>query len=157
MDEKVDYLTDAGRERLEKELHHLRTVRRVEVAERIREAKAEGDISENAGYEDAKHEQSFVEGRISELEALLQRAVRIQDEAGPSGGTVILGCRVTILENGAEPETYQIVGSVEADPANGLISNQCPLGQALLGRRVGSEATVKTPGGLMTVRILKVD
>jgi transcription elongation factor GreA len=156
MDERVDYLTDEGRARLEEELHHLRTVRRVEISERIREAKREGDVSENAGYEDAKHEQAFVEGRISELEDLLKRAVRIQEDTSNSG-TITLGCRVTLREDGYDAETYSIVGSAEADPSAGRISNQCPLGQAILGHRSGDEVQVKTPGGRVTVRVISVD
>ena len=156
MDERIDYLTDEGRARLEGELHTLRTVRRVEIAERIREAKREGDISENAGYEDAKHEQAFVEGRISELEDLLKRALRIQ-EGTSNNGSVIIGCRVTLREDGYDPETYLIVGSAEADPSAGRISNQCPLGQALLGHRQGDEVQVKTPGGRVRVVVLRVE
>jgi len=156
MDERVQYLTDEGRARLEQELQHLHTVRRPEIAQRIREAKREGDVSDNAGYEDAKHEQSFIEGRISELEALLKRAVRIEGDEASSLDVVTLGCRVTICEDGCDPETYHVVGSVEADPTAGRISNECPLGQALLGRRPGDEVQVKTPGGRMTVRVLRI-
>lgn len=155
MDEKVVYLTDAGRERMEKELHYLRTVRRVEIAERIREAKREGDVSENAGYEDAKHEQAFVEGRITELEDLLKRAVRIQDESAPD--EVAVGCTVTICEDGSPAETYRIVGSAEADPTDGSISNECPLGQALLGKRVGEKASFETPGGIVEVTVVSIE
>jgi transcription elongation factor GreA len=154
MDEKVNYLTDEGRARLEQELHYLRTVRRVEIAESIGDAKREGDVSENAGYEDAKHEQAFVEGRIAELETLLRRAVRI---GGNSGDTVNLGCRVTICENGGEPETYHIVGSAEADPTAGRISNECPLGQALIGHHPGDLVSFRAPGGMVTVRIVSVE
>jgi transcription elongation factor GreA len=154
MDEKVHYLTDEGRARLEEELHHLRTVRRVEIAESIGDAKREGDVSENAGYEDAKHEQAFVEGRIAELEALLRRAVRI---GGNSGDTVSLGCRVTICEEGLQPETYHIVGSAEADPTAGRISNECPMGQALMGHHPGEQVSFRAPGGTLSIRIVKVE
>lgn len=157
MDQRVEYLTDEGRARLQEELDYLRNVRRVEIAERIREAKREGDVSENAGYEDAKHEQAFVEGRIVELEALLKRARRIVDDRANSAGSVQLGRRVTVCEEGQQPETYHIVGSAEADPASGRISNECPLGQALLGRRAGDEIQVKTPGGPVAVRIVSVE
>lgn len=156
MDEKVDYLTDEGRLRLEEELHILRTVRRVEIAERIREAKREGDVTENAGYEDAKHEQAFVEGRIADLEDLLKRARRIEEESS-GNGSIALGSRVTIREDGYEPETYLIVGSAEADPAAGRISNQCPLGQALIGHRQGESVQVKTPAGRVSVTVLRVE
>ncbi|NPV08424.1 MAG: transcription elongation factor GreA [Anaerolineae bacterium] len=155
MDDRLVYLTDAGRERLEKELHYLRTVRRVEISERIREAKREGDVAENAGYESAKHEQAFVEGRIAELEDLLKRAVRIESDTGRDQVTV--GCTVTICENGSPPETYRIVGSAEADPTDGSISNECPLGRALLGRRVGDRASFRAPGGIVEVTIVSID
>lgn len=157
MDERVQYITDEGRSRLEAELNYLRTVRRPEIAQRIREAKREGDVNENAGYEDAKHEQAFIEGRIGELEALLKVAVRIEGDEASGQETVTLGSRVTICEDGCDPETYHIVGSVEADPIAGRISNECPLGQALLGRRQGDEVQVKTPGGRMTVRVLRIE
>jgi len=154
MDPRTDYLTDEGRQRLEAELHHLRNVRRVEIAERIREAKREGDVSENAGYEDAKHEQGFVEGRISEIEDLLKRAVRIQNDTNHD--TVTVGSTVAISESGGPTETYRIVGSAEADPLSGLISNECPMGMALLGKRVGQKATFETPAGRVEVSILAI-
>jgi len=153
----VEYLTEDGRRRLEEELHFLRTVRRAEIAQRIREAKREGDVSENAGYEDAKHEQALIEGRIEELERLLKHAVPITAESAEQPGVVTLGCRVTICEEGGEPEVYQIVGSAEADPLAGRISNQCPLGQALLGRHAGEVVVVRTPSGPMRVRVLRVE
>jgi len=154
MDPRTDYLTDEGRQRLEAELHHLRTVRRVEIAERIREAKREGDVSENAGYEDAKHEQGFVEGRIAEIEDLLKRAVRIQDDTDHD--TVAVGSTVVISEPGEPTETYRIVGSAEADPLGGMISNECPMGMALLGKRVGDKAAFETPAGTVEVSILAI-
>ncbi|MGI6208463.1 MAG: transcription elongation factor GreA [Anaerolineae bacterium] len=156
MDERVEYLTDDGRKRLEEELHYLRTVRRVEIAERIKEAKREGDVSENAGYEDAKHEQGLVEGRIAHLEDLLKRAVIIDGDGETARDRVTVGCTVTVCEDGYPPETYRIVGSAEADPTDGRISNECPLGQALLGKRVGEKASFETPGGTVTVTILTI-
>ncbi len=154
MDPRTDYLTDEGRQRLETELHHLRTVRRVEIADRIREAKQEGDVSENAGYEDAKHEQGFVEGRIAEIEDLLKRAVRIKQDANHD--IVTVGSTVVVQECGEEPETYRIVGSAEADPLAGLISNECPMGMALLGKRCGARASFETPAGPIEVTILAI-
>jgi transcription elongation factor GreA len=156
MHDRADYLTDEGRAKLEDELQHLRTVRRMEIAERIREAKAEGDVSENAGYEDAKHEQAFVEGRIVELDDLLKRAKRIADDGG-NVGRVAVGSRVTVREDGYQPERYLIVGSAEADPSDGRISYQCPLGQALIGHGEGEEVQVKAPNGRVSVRILKIE
>jgi len=157
MGEKVSYLTAEGRARLEQELHYLHTVRRPEIAARIRDAKREGDVSENAGYEDAKHEQAFIEGRIGELEDVLKHVVIIGDSAASAHEVVALGCHVTICEHGEQPETYHIVGSVEADPTIGRISNECPLGQALLGRRQGDEVQVKTPAGGMKVHIVRIE
>ncbi len=154
MDPRTDYLTDEGRQRLEAELHQLRTVRRVEIADRIREAKQEGDVSENAGYEDAKHEQGFVEGRIAEIEDLLKRAVRIEED--DSHDTVTVGSTVVVREGSEPPETYRIVGSAEADPLDGRISNECPLGEALLGKRVGARASFETPAGRTEVTILAI-
>lgn len=154
MDPRTDYLTDEGRERLETELHHLRTVRRVEIADRIREAKQEGDVSENAGYEDAKHEQGFVEGRIAEIEDLLKRAVRIKTDANRD--RVSVGSTVVVREGREAAETYRIVGSSEADPLNGSISNECPMGMALLGKRVGERANFATPAGRVEVTILSI-
>jgi len=151
---KKVFLTPEGRERLEKELEYLRTVRRREVAERIHIAKEGGDLMENAGYDEAKNEQAFLEGRILTLESILKHAVII--EKGPTD-RVGLGSRVTVVEEGGEPETYHIVGSAEADPANGRISNESPLGKALIGHRVGEEVEVQTPGGLLHFRILNIE
>ena len=159
MVEKTIFLTEEGRKKLESELEYLRTVRRPEVARRIHAAKEEGDITENAAYEDAKNEQAFLEGRIRTLEHILQNAVLI-DEDSPTDA-VNLGTRVTILEEGTEkerePETYFIVGSAEVDPANGRISNESPLGQALMGHRVGDVVPVETPEGLLRFRILRIE
>lgn len=153
--QKKTFLTPEGRKKLEEELEYLRTVRRPQVVERIRQAQEGGDFQENAEYEDAKNEQAFIEGRIVELEALLANSVLIQ-KRGPSG-VVGLGSRVTVLEDGGTTRTtYEIVGSAEVDPIKGRISNESPLGQALLGRRVGEEVTVRTPGGQLRVKILKI-
>ncbi len=152
MEGTVYYLTPEGRERLEKELEHLRTVKRREVAHNLKVAIDEGDLRENAGYTESKRQQALVEGRILEIEAILAHA-KIIDPAKP-GGIVQLGSTVTIVENGGNPETYQIVGSAEADPFAGRISDVSPLGQALLGKRVGDDVQVETPGGTLQVRII---
>jgi len=149
------YLTQAGYERLKKELEYLRLVRRSEVAEHIRIAKEDGDLSENAGYDAAKEEQAFVEGRINTIEAILRNAQIIED--GQNSDTVVLGSRVTVREDGYQPETFQVVGSAEANPHEGRISNASPLGQALLGRKVGDVVEVNTPGGLSTFEILEIN
>jgi transcription elongation factor GreA len=155
MAEEAIFLTLEGRRKLEEELEYLRTVRRAEVAERIRSAKDEGDIMENAAYDYAKEEQAFVEGRIQALETTLRKATIIE---GGSTDVVGLGTRVTVVERGGDmPETYQIVGSVEADPANGRISNESPIGKALLGHRFGDEIAVSTPGGILHFQIVSID
>ncbi|MBI2845318.1 MAG: transcription elongation factor GreA [Chloroflexi bacterium] len=151
---KKTFLTPEGRKKIEEELEHLRNVRRPQVVERIREAKEEGEVLENAEYDDAKNEQAFVEGRIAELEAILANFVLIKKEKGSD--TVGLGSQVTVLEDGREQVTYQIVGSAEVDPKTGRISNESPLGQALLGHRAGEEVTFRTPGGTVQVKIIKV-
>ena len=136
------YLTPEGLKKLEEELEYLKTVRRAEVAERLHNAMAEGEVEENPEYEDAKNEQAFVEGRILELEAILANAVVIENK-GPAN-EVRLGSRVTIvdLETG-DKEQYLIVGSAEADPLNGRISHESPVGRALLGHKVNDVVTVQ--------------
>jgi transcription elongation factor GreA len=156
MVEKPVFLTQEGRRKLEEELEYFVTVRRREVAERIHAAKEEGDIMENAEYDDAKNEQAFVEGRILTLEAMLKNAVIIEDDAPRD--RVGLGTRVTVLErDGDGPETYHIVGSAEVDPAAGRISNESPLGKALLGKRPGDEIEVQTPDGPLHFQIVNIE
>ncbi len=134
------YLTPEGYRELVEELEYLTTVRRLEVAEHIRQAKADGDIAENVGYQEAKEEQAFLEGRIQTLEMLLADAVIIDQEKRPNDGTVGLGSRVTVsAEDNDRPETYLVVGSAEADPLQGRISAESPLGKALLGHKAGDE------------------
>ena len=155
MAEEGIFLTLEGQHKLEEELEYLRTVRRAEVAERIHSAKEEGDIMENAAYDYAKEEQAFVEGRIQALETTLRKATIIE---GGSTDVVSLGARITVMERGGDtPETYQIVGSVEADPANGRISNESPIGKALLNHRVGDEVAVSTPGGILHFQIVNIE
>ena len=155
MAEEAIFLTLGGRRKLEEELEHLCTVRRAEVAERIRSAKEEGDIMENAAYDYAKEEQAFVEGRIQALETTLSKAVLIE---GGSTDEVDLGARVTVMERGGDTlEAYQIVGSVEADPTKGRISNESPIGKALLGHGVGDEVAVSTPGGILHFQIVSIE
>ena len=145
MASKEVYLTPEGRRKLQEELEYLRSVKRPEVAEKIHTAKEAGDIMENAAYEEAKHQQAFVEGRILTVKSMLNNAVIIED-SGPSE-TVRLGSRVIVVERGYPVEQFRIVGSAEADPGKGLISNESPLGKALLNRRVGDEVAVQTPDG----------
>jgi transcription elongation factor GreA len=155
MTNQETYLTPEGYEKLEEELHFLKTVRRPEIAHAIHDAKMDGDVSENAGYEEAKRQQAFLEGRIITIEAMLQNAVIIESN-GPSD-TVILGAQVTVAEEGFEPETYTIVGSAEANPGDGRISNESPLGKALMGHRVGDKVAFVTPGGPVEMEILHIE
>jgi transcription elongation factor GreA len=155
MAENVVPITSEGYQKLENELNYLRTVRRDEVAERLRLALEEGgDLTENAEYDDAKNEQAFIEGRILQLETQLSRAQIIDDE-GPKD-VVRLNSVVTVKEEGFEPETFHIVGPVEADPRNGKISDESPLGQALLGKKDGDKVTVAAPDGEFEYTILSV-
>jgi len=149
------FLTLQGYHKLQEELEYLRTAKRQEVAKRLREAIEGGDLIEDAEYEAAKNEQAFVEGRIQELEILLANA-RVIDEDNHRD-VVDIGAKVTIQEEGLEPEMYTIVGPAEADPRNGRISNESPLGRALMDHRAGDIVTVKAPGGSFTVKVLKVE
>lgn len=155
MAERVHFLTPEGKEKLIQELEFLRTVRRQQVAESLKSAVDEGDLTENAGYEETKREQAFVEGRIRDIEAILASA-QVLEEESPCD-VVSLGRRVTVREEGHEPETYQIVGRAEADPWQGRISNESPLGRALLGRRVKERIEVQTPGGLARFEIIAIE
>lgn len=155
--DKVVYLTREGYAKLREELEWRENVRRLEIARQIAAAKAEGDIAENAGYDEAKYQAGMNEGRILELREKLKYAVIIDKDNGPAE-VVDLGRTVTIrdLEFGDE-EVYAIVGSTEADPSNGRISNNSPMGSALLGKRVGDIVTVKTPGGEFSYQILRIE
>jgi transcription elongation factor GreA len=149
------YLTAEGLKKLEEELEHLRTVRRKEVAERLHEAMEGGDLIDNAEYEAAKNEQAFIEGRILEVEHMLAQARII--EPGESTGIVDIGNTVVVKQDGEKRETFTIVGAAEADPKSGLISNESPLGQALLGHQVGDEIEVDAPAGALSFRIVKIE
>jgi transcription elongation factor GreA len=154
MSNQPTFLTREGHAKLEQELNHLRTVRRQEVAQRLHQALAEGDILENAELEDARNEQAFVEGRVLTLETMLGNAVIIE-EGGPRE-TVGLGSRVTVVEGAGPPETYHVVGSAEADPTKGLISNESPLGRAMMGRKIGEQAVVNAPDGVLVFEIVGI-
>ena len=148
------FLTREGHQKLQEELDHLRTVKRQEVAERLHEAMEGGELIEDAEYEAAKNEQAFVEGRIQELEILLANARVIQEAA--IADVVQVGSRVTIQDGENEPEVYTIVGPAEANPRNGRISNESPLGRALMEHHAGDNVRVDAPGGSFVVRVLKV-
>ncbi len=151
------YLTAEGLHKLKEELDYLVNVRRREVAQMIAEAKAEGDISENAGYDEAKTAQGFLEGKIRDLENTLRMAQVIQED-DTATHIVSLGKKVVIREVGTKTkETYTIVGSRESDPAKGRISNESPMGKALINQKVGDKVTVVTPGGEIHFELLGVE
>jgi len=150
------FLTKEGFEKLQEELDYLRTVKRQEVADRLHEAMEGGELIENAEYEAAKNEQAFVEGRIQELEMLLATARVIEDDKKRKADAVQVGSTVTIQEDGFEEETYTIVGAAEANPREGKISNESPMGKAILSHRVGDVVQVETPDGAYTVHIIKI-
>lgn len=157
---KPNLLTPEGLARIQEELHRLRTEGRERIAERLERAFADGQDDEfvdNAELEAARHEQSFLEGRIRELEEILGNYQLIEDNGGPHD-SVRIGDRVTVREEEAEePETYHLVGAAEADPAEGRISNESPLGRALLGKKVGDTVSVSAPNGLIKFRVVKID
>ena len=149
------YLTPEGVEDLRRELDHLVTVKRPALADRLHRAIQQGDLSENADYIAAKEEQGFLEGRIQQVEMMLRNAVMIE-ENGP-GDEFALGSHVTVIEEGEEEvETFRIVGPAEADPAGGKVSNESPLGQALMGHRVDDVVTVAAPRGEIVFRITAI-
>lgn len=156
MIEKVYPMTLEGKKKLEEELEYLKTVKRRDIVERIKIARSFGDLSENSEYESAKDEQAFVEGRVTTIENML-RFSEIIDNSKTAADEVSLGRKVSFIElpNGDEEE-YTIVGSAEADPFNGLISNDSPIAKALMGKKVGSEVTFSTPGGDMLVKITEI-
>src|SRR3979411_437414 len=154
MDEKPVLLTKEGLKALEDELDQLVGVRRGEVAERIRQAREFGDIAENAEYTEAKNEQSLLEGRILTLEVMVRNAVLIEEESRERG-VVAVGAQVNVSSEEGE-EKYSIVGAAEADPLNGRISNESPLGRALLGHKAGDEGEWTSPIGTSRVKILSV-
>src|ERR1044071_1762148 len=157
MQDKVVYLTPEGKQRFTAELHELQTVRRHEVEEQIRRAKEFSDTVDNAEYDEAKQEQAFVEGRIQELERLLSAAKVIEEVPGGAADFVRMGTHIRVVDPAeGEEETYYLVGSSEADPRKGLISNESPIGRALIGKKVGDEVTVVAPAGSFNLRILEI-
>ncbi|WP_257346193.1 transcription elongation factor GreA [Pseudalkalibacillus decolorationis] len=155
-EEKKHYMTLEGKKKLESELEYLKTEKRKEVVERIKVARGFGDLSENSEYDAAKDEQAFVEARIQQLEKMVRNA-EIIEEQNQDPNIVSIGKSVKFVElPDGEEETYQIVGSAEADPFEGKISNDSPMARSLLGRTIGDEVSVQTPGGEMNVRIVEV-
>lgn len=151
------YLTEEGAAKLRRELTELKTVKRPELAARLKEAISQGDLSENADYHDAKEQQAFLEGRINELEELLRNAKVIPENAALArGNVVVIGAEVTVQEGSDAPERFIIVGAAEANPKEGKISNESPLGRALMGRKVGDKVTVDAPAGKLVFKIKKI-
>jgi transcription elongation factor GreA len=152
----ANYLTKDGFQKLQDELDFLRTTKRKEVANRLHEAMEGGELIENAEYEAAKNEQAFVEGRIQEVEIILASAHIIDESAAHQNPNIVqVGDTVTIQESGGSPEKYTIVGAAEADPRSGKISNESPIGKALLNHHTGDVVVVEAPGGSFKVKIIK--
>lgn len=154
--EKEVVLTAEGLARLEKELQHLKTVRRREVAERIKQALEFGDISENSEYDDAKNEQAFVEGRIITLEKMLRNS-RVVDEEAVDASIITIGSKVTVKDlNTGDSMSFMIVSSAESDPSENRISNESPVGRALIGKQVGDVVDIDVPAGTLSYEVLEV-
>lgn len=157
MEEKKTILTYTGLKALEEELENLKVVRRKEVADKIKEAREQGDLSENAEYDAAKDEQRDIEARIEELEKILKNVeVVIEDEV--DSNKINVGCTVLVYDEEFEEEVeFKIVGSTEANSLQGKISNESPVGKALIGKEVGAEVVVETQAGEITYKVLKID
>jgi len=153
---EATYLTPEGEARLKAELAEMVGEKRIELAKRLRSAIEMGDLSENADYHKAKEDQAFLEGRIQELQYVLSNAVIIEDDGKPKD-VVTVGAHVTIQEDDYPAETYHLVGAKEADPRNGKISNASPIGSALLNHRVGDVVEADSPGGILKLKILKIE
>ena len=148
------YLTPEGEAKLKAELKELTGPRREELSKRLRSAIQMGDLSENADYHKAKEDQAFLEGRIQEIEAALRTAVIIEKTRND---VVTIGSHVTVQEENFDPETYYVIGAKEADPRNGKISNESPIGKALMDHKVGDVIEAETPGGKLKFKILKIE
>ena len=151
---QTTYLTPEGAAKLRAELMELTGPRREELSKRLRSAIQMGDLSENADYHKAKEDQAFLEGRIQEIEAVLRTAVIIEKK---HSDVVTIGSTITVQEADFDPETYYMVGAKEADPRNGKISNESPIGKALLDHKVGDVVEAETPGGKLKLKILKIE
>jgi transcription elongation factor GreA len=154
MDKKEIYLTREGAQKLQEELKELTGPRRVDLAKRLRNAISMGDLKENADYIIAKEDQAFLEGKIAELQQILKIAVIIEGNGGNE--QVNIGSTVVVITEGEAPQTYKLVGIKEADPRNGKISNESPIGSSLMGKRVGDIATAETPGGDLVMEIQEI-
>ncbi len=154
--EQEMYLTSEGADKLRAELEELKGPKRDEMAKRLRSAIQMGDLSENADYHKAKEDQSFMEGRIQELEYLLKNAIIVDVDEVPKDAVQVGAC-VTVQESDGPEEQYFLVGAKEADPRNGKISNESPIGKALMGGHVGDVVIATTPGGEIKLKILKIE
>jgi transcription elongation factor GreA len=155
MEPAPTYLTPEGKQKLEEELAFLTTTKRKELADRLNFAIKQGDLSENADYIMAKEDQAFLEGRIRTIEVMMRNVVMIKEE---SGGAVRIGSHITVKEAGTnDDEQFTIVGAAEANPMDGKISNESPLGKQLLGKHVGEQVEVDAPGGKITFKIVAID
>ena len=153
---KTIKITDEGLKKLEEELETLKTEGRADIAEKIRIARGYGDLSENSEYDEAKNEQAKLEARIVEIEAMLKNVEIIEDIKGKAK-TVVIGVKVKVMdEEFGEEEEYRVVGSTEANSREGKISDESPMGKALLGKKIGDEVTVEAPGGEFKVKILEI-
>ncbi|MBE3039494.1 MAG: transcription elongation factor GreA [Chloroflexi bacterium] len=150
------YLTAAGAAKIESELRELKGPQREALAGRLRDAIQMGDLSENADYHKAKEDQGFLEGRIQELEFALRNAIIVEVTSTPKN-VVAVGVRVTVQEDGFDPEVFHMVGAQEADPRAGKISHESPIGRALMDHRVGDMVEAETPGGNIRLKILKIE
>ena len=157
MPEEIHYLTSEGEEKLCKELAELKGPVRDDLAKRLHAAIQQGDLSENADYTHAKEQQSFIEGRIQELERILKNKAIISSQKDPGRTVVDIGAHVSIQEGDFPVETYHVVGPTEADPRNGKISFESPIGSAVMNHRVGESVIVSTPGGEMTIKIIAIE
>ena len=156
MVEKPQPITRDGLAKIEEELRHLETVRRQEVADKIRQAKELASTQNNAEYEDAKNEQAMVEGRILQLHSLIQNAELIDEDGAHRSKQVTLGSHVKVKTDEGKAQEYVIVGPAEADPREGKISNESPVGRALLGKKLNDEVQVNAPKGIVTMKITKI-
>ncbi|MDX1614653.1 MAG: transcription elongation factor GreA [Candidatus Promineifilaceae bacterium] len=157
MNNRVTYVTEEGLRQIKEELEYLKNEKRAEISQRLEIAISHGDLSENADYDYAKQEQAFVEGRIQDLEESLRRAEIIENDGRVD--KVRVGSTVTVVEEdfGDEPETYYIVGVHEADPGNGRISNESPIGRALLGAKVNQTVTAEVPAGQIRLKVTRIE
>ena len=150
------YVSRNGLERLKSELEHLRTVRRQDVADRIQQSRERGGVESNAKYEDSKNELAFIEGRILTLDNMINNAVIIEEGSG-SGDTVEVGNTIAVRDQDGRPIKYTIVGSTEADPSQGKISNVSPIGSCLLGKRIGEIAEIDVPSGKIRLEVIAIE